>query len=117
MADSDHLTDRTAARFDGDITTEMGGSAPNEPARSEYWSPGSRLVSRIATTPGVRRSTARSSGLLLAAAIVVLAVLIAVGLWLVAVWARADDNGDDSEATAVTPVTLVDASVGNGAFT
>lgn len=121
MADS-ALTDGTAARFDGDLTTETGGSATSEPTRPDYWSPGSRLVSRSATKPTVRRSTARSSGLLLAAAIVLLAALIALGLWSVAVWARGNDQVDDSEATAVSPITAVDAStidasVGNGAFT
>lgn len=113
MAESKHPPfDDGAADVEGDITTDMGSASIIAPASQEYWSPGSRLVSRSPTKASVRRSTARSSGLLLAAAILLLAALIAVGLWLVAVWARADDQGNELEATAA----LVDTRVRDGAF-
>lgn len=85
LSDEPAVDDHTIEAMPGRAS---GADAP----QAGYWSPGARLVARSKTAPTVRRNTARSSGLLLAAAILLLAALIAVGLWMVAVWARADDD-------------------------
>lgn len=61
-------------------------------SQAEYWSPSARLGARTPTAPIVRQGATRKSGALLAVAILLLAALIAVGLWLAALWARSADE-------------------------
>lgn len=88
---------------ESDVTESSGKYAARThvPAVDDgYWSPGARLVARRTTTPTVRRTGTGGSGILLALAILLLAALIAVGLWLAALWAQSNDDESPEETSA-----------------
>jgi len=78
----------------GIARTEPASAAPVEAARADsgHWQPGSRLSARVNPNPAPVRRKSSDRGLIVAAVILVVALLVAIGLYLVANAVVSDDG-------------------------
>ena len=106
---TDEPEDLTAAA-PTDLTVEL--NVDDEPVATvdpdDYWQPRTRLATRL--EPSRRAPTAAGSNRnwWIAGLIVVGAIIVAIALWLAALWAQGrDDGGDEPEAAATAQTTAM----------
>lgn len=94
-----HTADVTSeiAPRSGDASDSSNGGdsvASAEAAPSGYWQPGTRLSSRVSTPVATPRSV-ETRAWWIAGLIIIVALLVAVALWLVALRIQSGDNDSD----------------------
>lgn len=90
-----HTTDVTSELTPG--TDDANGADRAEAAPSGYWQPGTRLSSRVSTPVATARSV-ETRAWWIAGLIIIVALLVAVALWLVALRIQSGDNTPDDDS-------------------